>query len=176
MAVELATAAAGVRRCWCGFGVRHVIDPAAQAETGIPRDGAAYAVDAAINHVVVIPGRDRPGALFGKINGLAAHLQGFTANDQAGDSDNAHGPDDQQGINGGLLQRPAATSAARRGTTAYVCTMGIGDYDETERRILAAGGQVALPKVALAGMAWQGYYRDSAGNTFGIHQPDPNAA
>lgn len=86
------------------------------------------------------------------------------------------GPDDQQGINGGLLQRPAATSAARRGTNAYVCTMGIGDYDETERRILAAGGQVALPKVALAGMAWQGYYRDSEGNTFGIHQPDPNAA
>lgn len=50
------------------------------------------------------------------------------------------------------------------------------DYDETERRILEAGGQVALPKMALAGMAWQDYYLDTEGNTFGIHQPDPEAA
>jgi hypothetical protein len=35
---------------------------------------------------------------------------------------------------------------------------------------------VALPKSALPGMAWQGYYLDTEGNTFGIHQPDPNAA
>ncbi|MGZ6770858.1 MAG: VOC family protein [Mycobacteriaceae bacterium] len=51
-----------------------------------------------------------------------------------------------------------------------------GDDDETERRILDAGGQVALPKMALPGMAWQGSYLDTEGNTFGIHQPDPNAA
>jgi hypothetical protein len=24
-------------------------------------------------------------------------------------------------------------------------------------------------------MAWQGYYKDTEGNIFGIHQPDPNA-
>jgi hypothetical protein len=24
-------------------------------------------------------------------------------------------------------------------------------------------------------MAWQGYYLDTEGNTFGIHQPDPDA-
>ena len=44
-----------------------------------------------------------------------------------------------------------------------------------ERAILDAGGQVALPKQALTGMAWQGYYLDTEGNTFGIHQPDPEA-
>jgi len=86
------------------------------------------------------------------------------------------GPDDQPGINGGLLQRPAPTPAGGQGTNACVCTMGVEDYDETERRILAAGGQVALPKMALTGMAWQGYYIDTEGNTFGIHQPDPDAA
>lgn len=85
------------------------------------------------------------------------------------------GPDDQMGINGGLLQRPAATPAAGQGTNAYVCTIGVGDYDATERRILDAGGRVALPKTALTGMAWQGYYLDPEGNTFGIHQPDPEA-
>ena len=84
------------------------------------------------------------------------------------------GPKDEPGIDGGLLQRPAP--AAGPGSNAFVCTMAVDDYDETERTILAAGGQVALPKMALAGMAWQGYYLDQEGNTFGIHQPDPDAA
>lgn len=86
------------------------------------------------------------------------------------------GPEDVPGINGGLQQRPAPAPAAGQGTNAFVCTMGVDDYDEVERRILEAGGQVALPKMALTGMAWQGYYLDTEGNTFGIHQPDPQAA
>jgi predicted enzyme related to lactoylglutathione lyase len=86
------------------------------------------------------------------------------------------GPDDQLGINGGLLQRPAPAPAAHQGANAFVCTMQVDDYDATEAKILAAGGQVALPKAALTGMAWQGYYLDTEGNTIGIHQPDENAA
>ena len=86
------------------------------------------------------------------------------------------GPDDQPGINGGLLQRPVTAPGPQQGTNAYVCTVAVDDYDATEQRILEAGGQVALPKMALTGMAWQGYYLDTDGNTFGIHQPDPNAA
>jgi len=86
------------------------------------------------------------------------------------------GPEDVPGINGGLLPRPAPTPGLGQGTNAYVCTMEVDDYDATERLILDAGGQVALPKMALTGMAWQGYYIDTEGNTFGIHQPDPDAA
>ena len=85
-------------------------------------------------------------------------------------------PEGQPGINGGLLPRPAPAPAVGQGTNAFVCTVGVDDYDDTERRILDAGGQVALPKMALTGMAWQGYYLDTEGNTFGIHQPDPEAA
>ena len=86
------------------------------------------------------------------------------------------GPGDQPGINGGILQRPVPAPGPEQGTNAYVCTVQVDDYDATERKILDAGGQVALPKAALAGMAWQGYYLDTEGNTFGIHQPDPSAA
>jgi uncharacterized protein len=86
------------------------------------------------------------------------------------------GTDDQPGINGGLLARPVPSVPRGTGSNAFVCTVGVDDYDATERRILDAGGQLALPKTALTGMAWQGYYIDTEGNTFGIHQPDPNAA
>ena len=86
------------------------------------------------------------------------------------------GPADQMGIDGGLLARPVPAPPVGQGTNAFVCTMAVEDYDVTEAAILAAGGQVALPKAALPGMAWQGYYLDTEGNTFGIHQPDPNAA
>ena len=81
----------------------------------------------------------------------------------------------EPGINGGLLPRPAKTPPQECGTNAFVCTVVVEDYDTAEKKILKAGGKVAMPKFALAGMAWQGYYLDTEGNTFGIHQPDTNA-
>lgn len=106
---------------------------------------------------------------------------GWTFQDWGGPTGPAYwgvvtGPDDEPGINGGLLPRPAPAPAAQQGANAFVCTVVVDDYDGFERRILDAGGQVALPKAALTGMAWQGYYLDTEGNTFGIHQPDPDAA
>lgn len=85
------------------------------------------------------------------------------------------GKDEPGGINGGLLRRPCPAPAPEQGTNAYVCTLIVEDYDTMEKKILEAGGKVAMPKMALVGMAWQGYYLDTEGNTFGIHQPDPNA-
>lgn len=81
----------------------------------------------------------------------------------------------EAGINGGLLKRPASTPPEMCGTNAYVCTMQVDNFDETAKKIEAAGGKVAMPKFALAGMAWQGYFLDTEGNTFGIHQSDENA-
>jgi predicted enzyme related to lactoylglutathione lyase len=40
---------------------------------------------------------------------------------------------------------------------------------------LALGGQVALPKFAVPGRCWQGYFIDLDGNTFGIFEVDENA-
>ncbi len=79
------------------------------------------------------------------------------------------------GINGGMLQRPAKTAEKECGTNAFVCTMQVDNYDETAKKILENGGIVAMPKFALVGMAWQGYFLDTEGNTFGIHQADKNA-
>lgn len=81
----------------------------------------------------------------------------------------------EPGINGGLLRRPAKTPPRECGTNAYVCTVQVQSFDATAVKIEAAGGVVAMPKFALPGMAWQGYFLDTEGNTFGVHQPNKNA-
>jgi predicted enzyme related to lactoylglutathione lyase len=85
------------------------------------------------------------------------------------------GNEDEPGINGALMQRQSAPPEPNQSVNAFVCTMGVEDYDSTERKILENGGKVAMPKYALPGMAWQGYYIDTEGNIIGIHQPDVNA-
>ncbi|TXK80651.1 VOC family protein [Paenibacillus sp. N3.4] len=85
------------------------------------------------------------------------------------------GDANEPGLNGALMQRQGASSVPGQALNGYACTMGVGDYDSTESKILNHGGKVSLPKYALPGMAWQGYYMDTEGNIFGIHQPDKNA-
>jgi len=83
--------------------------------------------------------------------------------------------DEPGGINGGLLRRPCPAPKPDQGTNAYVCTIVVDNYDEYAKKILDNGGIEALPKMALVGMAWQGYFLDTEGNMFGLHQVDPNA-
>lgn len=79
------------------------------------------------------------------------------------------------GINGGLLKRPASIPPPKSGTNAFTCSMMVENFDKTSQLILANGGQIALPKFAIPGRCWQGYFIDTDGNTFGIFQPDENA-
>ncbi|MGZ7444984.1 VOC family protein [Paenibacillus sp. TH7-28] len=85
------------------------------------------------------------------------------------------GDANEPGINGALMQRQGASPQPGQAMNGYACTMGVEDYDATEAKVLNLGGKVALPKYALPGMAWQGYYIDTEGNIFGVHQPDKNA-
>lgn len=85
------------------------------------------------------------------------------------------GDETEPGINGALMQRQSEPPETNRALNAFACTMGVEDYDETEKKILSNEGKVAKPKHALPGMAWQGYYHDTEGNIFGIHQPDEHA-
>ena len=80
-----------------------------------------------------------------------------------------------ENMRGGLLKRPAPTPPLQSGTNAYVCSMEVKDYDTTAASILKNGGQIALPKFAVPGTCWQGYFLDLDHNTFGIFQVDPSA-
>ena len=85
------------------------------------------------------------------------------------------GNENEHGIAGALMQRQSAPPETHQALNAFACTIGVENYDLTEAKIIENGGKLAMPKFALPGMAWQGYYIDPEGNTFGIHQPDVNA-
>lgn len=85
------------------------------------------------------------------------------------------GKEGESGIEGALMLRNGESPKIGQSVNAFVCTIGVEDYDATEAKILELGGTLAMPKTALTGMAWQGYYIDTEGNILGIHQPDENA-
>lgn len=79
------------------------------------------------------------------------------------------------GISGGLQKRSTKAPEAGMGTNAFTCVVDVKNFDETAEKILASGGKIALPKYAIPGMAWIGYFLDTEGNTFGLFQADATA-
>jgi predicted enzyme related to lactoylglutathione lyase len=85
------------------------------------------------------------------------------------------GEDGQPGINGGLIRRQGAGPAEVQAVNAYVCTIDVPSVDDYTARISAAGGVLVVPKMAIPGVGWLAYARDTEGNIFGIMQSDPAA-
>lgn len=83
------------------------------------------------------------------------------------------GPSDQPGINGGLLPRRGQIDG--QAVIAYVCTIDVTSLDDTIAAIEANRGTLALPKMAMPGVGWLAYYKDTEGNIFGVMQADPQA-
>ncbi len=85
------------------------------------------------------------------------------------------GPPEQRGIDGGLVPRRGDAPAEMAAVNAYVCTVMSEAIDATSEAILAHGGTVALPKMAVPGVGWLAYFKDTEGNIFGVMQEDTNA-
>lgn len=81
----------------------------------------------------------------------------------------------EAGINGGIIRREGSSPEKGACPGAFVCTVVVASYDETAAKIESCGGECQKPKYALAGMAWQGYFTDTEGNLFGVHQSDKDA-
>lgn len=79
------------------------------------------------------------------------------------------------GIHGALLKRPAKVPPKEHGTNAFACSILVENFDQTAQTILENGGQVAMPKFAIPGRCWQGYFLDADQNVFGVFQLDENA-
>ena len=83
------------------------------------------------------------------------------------------GPNDQPGINGGLVRRQGEIDG--QAVIAYVCTVDVENLDASVQTAVDNGGQIALPKMPIPGMGWLAYCKDTEGNIFGMMQGDPNA-
>lgn len=86
------------------------------------------------------------------------------------------GSADEPGINGGILVRRGPAPAEDQPVSAYVCTMGVASVDDSVAKAVGAGGVIALPKMAIRGVGWLAYCKDTEGNIFGMMQSDEHAA
>jgi predicted enzyme related to lactoylglutathione lyase len=109
-----------------------------------------------------------------------SRLFGWTFNKwEGGDYWMIHtGPDDQPGINGGLLPRRGPPPAEMAAVNAFVITIIVDDLDATLAQLSGIGGdaQVVVPKMAVPSIGWLAYIKDPDGNIFGTMQPDTRAA
>jgi uncharacterized protein len=80
------------------------------------------------------------------------------------------GETDQPGIDGGLLKRDIHFEGV--GTTAFVCTIAVADLDVYLMKVNTSGGQLARDRMAVAGVGWLAYCKDTEGNLFGMMQAD----
>jgi uncharacterized protein len=86
------------------------------------------------------------------------------------------GPEDQRGINGGLMPRRGDLPQAAAAVNAFVVTVDVDDVDSVVDKARATGGTVALPKMPVPGVGWLAYLKDPDGNIFGVMQMDVGAA
>jgi uncharacterized protein len=77
------------------------------------------------------------------------------------------GPDDQPGINGGIFKR--------MGPVGHVNSIDVASVDDAAAKVVAAGGEVVVPKMPIPGVGWLIYCKDTEGSVFGLHQKDCDA-
>jgi predicted enzyme related to lactoylglutathione lyase len=71
------------------------------------------------------------------------------------------------GIDGGI--------APRQPGAVVTNTIDVPSVDDYVKRITDAGGEVVVPKMAVPGVGWLAYLKDTEGNLFGIMTSDMEA-
>jgi predicted enzyme related to lactoylglutathione lyase len=74
----------------------------------------------------------------------------------------------QPGIDGGMGRRSPHNQAV-------VNTVDVPSVDDYSAKVLAAGGKILMPKVAIPTVGWLAYCQDTEGNAFGIMEEDSAA-
>jgi uncharacterized protein len=73
------------------------------------------------------------------------------------------------GVNGGMYKR----SKPEQMPTNYI---GVEDVDAYAAKLVEAGGEICMPKLAVPGHGWMVHFKDTEGNAFALWQGDPSAA
>jgi uncharacterized protein len=85
------------------------------------------------------------------------------------------GPGEEPGINGGIVVRRGPAPTEGQAVNSYVCTIEVASVDRSIAAALKAGATVAVPKMAIRGVGWIAYCKDTEGNLFGVMENNQNA-
>ena len=80
------------------------------------------------------------------------------------------------GIDGGLLPRHGLSPEDGQGVNAFVCTVDVPNVDDSTVMAERLGGSVAMAKMAIPGVGWLTYIKDTEGNILGLMASDPAAS
>ncbi len=72
------------------------------------------------------------------------------------------------GIDGGMMKRNPGQPVTS--------SISVPNIDSATVAVSEAGGTIVVPKMAIAGVGWLAYFKDTEENIFGLMQPDPGAA
>ncbi|GAB3402553.1 VOC family protein [Flindersiella endophytica] len=86
------------------------------------------------------------------------------------------GPEDQLGIDGGMIARDGESPVPGQATNGFTCTIEVEDIGATEKAVADAGGTQVSDRSAVPGVGWLSYFTDTEGNRFGAMQADESAA
>ena len=78
------------------------------------------------------------------------------------------GDDSEPGINGGMMKRNDSNGSTHN-------TVQVSSVDDYTEKVTESGGEIVVPKMAIPGVGYMAYCKDTEGNIFGIMHPDPNA-
>ncbi len=79
------------------------------------------------------------------------------------------GEEDKPGIDGGLARREDPTTGVEN-------TIDVKDLDASLANVKANGGKVIRPRMAVPGVGWMAYIKDTEGNVFGLMESNLEAA
>ena len=78
------------------------------------------------------------------------------------------GPEDEPGIDGGLARREDPSTTVEN----FIDTK---DLDASLKAVVAKGGEIFRPRMAVPGVGWLAYIKDTEGNVFGLMERDQDA-
>ena len=79
------------------------------------------------------------------------------------------GKEDESGVDGGIHRK-------NEGNGVVINTIDVEDLDAMISKVEANGGEITVPKMAVAGVGWMAYFRDPEGYIHGMMQSDPGAS
>ncbi len=78
------------------------------------------------------------------------------------------GEEKEQGIEAGMMRRRDP------GASTY-CSIAVDNIEAFEKKVIASGGEIVVPKMPIQGVGWLFHFKDPEGNILGVAEFDPNA-